>query len=729
MGFHAASSPLLHAHIARLLFVVTVLAAAQAAEPTPQAEPYLWRNVPILGGGFVTGLVFSSGQRGLLYARTDVGGAFRWLPSGRWLPLNDNLGREDAEHLGVVSLATDPLDPNNLYLACGGYLPAWADDGIVLWSTDQGRTWGRAKLPIKLGGNTDGRSMGERLQVDPHDNRILFLGSNQDGLWRSADQGRSWARLDRFPATSLTLVLFDARSGGAGQPTPTLYVGVADTKHTAFYRSLDGGAQWTPLPDQPVGLVPNHAALDSTGLLYVTYGNGLGPSDTTAGAVWKFDPARSRWTNITPLAPDPGTKDTFGYGGLALDAQHPGTLMVTTLDRWTSGDEIFRSTDGGITWTALRERSTWDHSAAPYTARLQPHWMGGIAIDPFDSDRALFVTGYGLWGTARATAADTGAPTPWTFAVNSGLEEAVVTGLVSPPLGAPLLSALADCTGFRHDDLTVSPPTGAYEPAYGTNSGLDFAENVPEKIVRTHSGPTRGGYSVDGGRTWKSFAAAPTGAGEGAGRIALSPDGRRIVVLPKGASAFFSTDDGATWSQSHGSPTAPTGFKTMTPVSDRLSSEKFYLYDSETGRVYLSTDGGATFAPSATTLPIAGGLLRAVPGREGEIWVPTPGGLFRSTDAGKKFAKLDHVGAAYQLGFGRAAPGQSHPAIFLFGRVNGSDDGFFRSDDAGRTWVRLNDPAHRFGWINVVAGDPRVFGRVYLGTGGRGIVYGDPAAN
>ncbi len=52
--------------------------------------------------------------------------------------------------------------------------------------------------------------------------------------------------------------------------------------------------------------------------------------------------------------------------------------------------------------------------------------------------------------------------------------------------------------------------------------------------------------------------------------------------------------------------------------------------------------------------------------------------------------------------------------------------GFFRSDDAGGTWVRINDNRHQFGFAGVITGDARVFGRVYVGTGGRGILVGTP---
>jgi hypothetical protein len=53
----------------------------------------------------------------------------------------------------------------------------------------------------------------------------------------------------------------------------------------------------------------------------------------------------------------------------------------------------------------------------------------------------------------------------------------------------------------------------------------------------------------------------------------------------------------------------------------------------------------------------------------------------------------------------------------------------FRSIDQGGSWARVSDDDHEYGTVNVVEGDPRVFGRVYLGPNGRGIVVGEPRAN
>jgi hypothetical protein len=74
-----------------------------------------------------------------------------------------------------------------------------------------------------------------------------------------------------------------------------------------------------------------------------------------------------------------------------------------------------------------------------------------------------------------------------------------------------------------------------------------------------------------------------------------------------------------------------------------------------------------------------------------------------------------------------AAPGQSYMALYSSAQVNGVR-GIFRSTDAGASWVRINDDQHQYASTNAaITGDPRVFGRVYISTNGRGIIYGEPS--
>jgi hypothetical protein len=164
--------------------------ASRAGGARSTAGPYVWKNAQVVGGGYVTGLVFNAPEKGLLYARTDMGGAYRWdTAAGQWIPLTDWIGEKDWNLLGIDSLATDPVDPNRLYLAAGTYTNAWAGNGAILRSTDRGRTFQRTALPFKLGGNEDGRGAGERLVIDPADHGTLLLGTRKNGLWRSTDYG------------------------------------------------------------------------------------------------------------------------------------------------------------------------------------------------------------------------------------------------------------------------------------------------------------------------------------------------------------------------------------------------------------------------------------------------------------------------------------------------------------------------------------------------------------
>jgi photosystem II stability/assembly factor-like uncharacterized protein len=466
--------------------------------------------------------------------------------------------------------------------------------------------------------------------------------------------------------------------------------------------------------------MPHHAELAADGTLYVTYSNSPGPNGATAGAVRKFNPATSTWTELTLPA------GQGGFAGLSLDAQNPNTLIVSTLNRWWPNDEIYRSVDGGSAWKPVLGTATRDHASAPYAAASSPHWLGDIEIDPFDANTAWFVTGYGVFQTTNLREADQ-SRISWVFQ-SKGLEETVPLKLISPPTGAPLLSAIGDIDGFRHDNLDVSPAAGRLNPRYGTNTWIDYAANQPAFMVRAHNNADGkyGAFSTDGGTSWTSFPSAPAGA-NGGGTIAVSSDGNTLVWAPAGVtSVYHSTNRGTNWTAAAG--ISKVGLK---PMADRVNARTFYLYDAEAGRVLVSTNGGASFTAAATNLPtVASWQLWAshvhpTYGVEGDVWLTNQvGGLYRSTNSAGSFTKVTNVQEATKVGFGKAKDGNTYPAVYLVGKVN-NQMGFFRSDDAGATWVRITDDQHQFGGINDITGDPRVYGRVYLATAGRGIIYGN----
>ncbi|WCE00638.1 cellulose binding domain-containing protein [Streptomyces sp. HUAS 31] len=737
------------------------LAADTAQDVSITADTYTWKNARVDGGGFVPGIVFNRKERNLAYARTDIGGAYRWQQSSKtWTPLLDSVGWDDWGHTGVVSLASDSVDPDRVYAAVGTYTNSWdPGNGAVLRSADRGASWQKADLPFKLGGNMPGRGMGERLAVDPNRNSVLYLGApSGKGLWRSTDSGASWSQVANFPNVGnyvqdpsdtsgyasdnqgIVWVTFDESTGTAGSATRTVYVGVAD-KDNAVYRSTDAGATWSRVAGQPTGYLAHKGVLDAAnGYLYLAYSDKGGPYDGGKGRLWRYTTATGTWADISPVA----EADTYyGFSGLTVDRQRPGTVMATAYSSWWPDTQIFRSTDSGGTWTKAWDytsypdranRYTMDVSSSPWLtwgANPSPPeqtpklgWMTeALEIDPFDSNRMMYGTGATVYGTEDLTKWDSGGR----FTVRpmvQGLEETAVNDLASPPSGAPLLSALGDVGGFRHTDLAKVPSMMFTQPNFTTTTSLDFAETNPNTFVRVgdlDSGPHIA-FSTDNGANW--FAGTDPSGVSGGGTVAAAADGSRFVWSPAGAGVQYTTGFGTSWQASSGIPAGAV------VESDRVDPKVFYGFKA--GKFYVSSDGGASFtASSASGLPSGDSVrFKALPGTKGDVWLAGGAsdgayGLWHSTDAGTTFTKLSGVEQADTIGFGKAATGASYQTLYTSAKIGGVR-GIFRSTDKGATWTRVNDDAHQWGWTGAaITGDPRVYGRVYVSTNGRGVVYGD----
>ncbi|MFE3038023.1 cellulose binding domain-containing protein [Streptomyces canus] len=737
------------------------LAADSTAKVSLAADTYTWKNARIDGGGFVPGIVFNRKEKNLAYARTDIGGAYRWQePTKTWTPLLDSVGWDDWGHTGVVSLASDSVDPDKVYAAVGTYTNSWdPKNGAVMRSSNRGASWQKTDLPFKLGGNMPGRGMGERLAVDPNRNSVLYLGApSGKGLWRSTDSGVSWSQVANFPNVGnyqqdpndtsgyasdnqgVVWVTFDESTGTSGNATKTVYVGVADLQNSV-YRSTDAGATWTRLAGQPTGYLAHKGVLDAArGYLYLSYSDKGGPYDGGKGQVWRYATATGTWTNISPVAE---ADTSYGFSGLTVDRQKPGTVMATAYSSWWPDTQIFRSTDSGATWTRAWDYTsypnranrytldvssspwlTWGANPAPPEQAPKLGWMTeSLEIDPFNSNRMMYGTGATLYGTENLTNWDAGEQ----FTIKpmvQGLEETAVNDLASPPSGAPLLSALGDIGGFRHTDLTKVPSMMFTSPNFTTTTSLDFAETNPNTVVRTgnlDSGPHIA-FSTDNGANW--FAGTdPSGVSAG-GTVAAASDGSRFVWSPDGTGVQYTTGFGSSWSASSGIPAGAI------VESDRVDAKTFYGFKS--GKFYVSTDGGATFTASAASGLPSGDSVRfkALPGVKGDVWLAggaTDGayGLWHSTNGGTSWTKLANVDQADAIGFGKAATGASYQTLYTSAKIGGVR-GVFRSTDKGASWTRINDDAHQWGWTGAaITGDPRVYGRVYVSTNGRGVIYGD----
>ena len=506
--------------------VVVLFISACSGSKEPEQESYNWENVQIAGGGFVPGIIFHPTEAGLRYCRTDMGGAYRWSDSlDRWIPLLDWLSYEDVNLMGVESIALDPSDPDRVYLACGTYTHPSVPNGAVLRSDDRGKSFDRVDMPFKMGGNENGRGNGERMAVDPNKGSIIYLGTRHDGLWRSNDHGRAWEKIKSFPDVSekgqderndnswynrnkgsgVVFVVFDPRSGTQGKASSDIYVGVSLMNRANLFRSMDGGKTWEPVPDHPRQYRPNHGELAADGNLYVSYGDDPGPRHMDNGGVWKYNTNNEKWTEITPDQPQPEKDLGFGYAAVDVDPQNPNRVITTSFHRPGSvgGNDIFYSTDGGDSWIPIfGSGGTFDFSKAPYVKHTPIHWMFDVEINPHNPDHAMFVTGYGGYETFDLTNAAEEKPTLWQV-MSTGIEETVALDLLSPPEGAPIITAIGDYGGFVHWDIDQPVSEGNFDnPHFGNTNSVDCAWQNPEIIVRVgiashHTGSAHIGYSLD----------------------------------------------------------------------------------------------------------------------------------------------------------------------------------------------------------------------------------------
>jgi photosystem II stability/assembly factor-like uncharacterized protein len=764
----------------------TLPAWAAGDDTSKQQDTYTWKNVTVNCGGFVPGIIFNETEPNLIYARTDVGGAYRWQEETRtWKPLTDWAPRAKWGYQYVVSMASDPVETNRVYAAVGAYTISWdGNNGAILYSDDKGETWGIAELPFKQGGNMPGRGMGERLVVNPADNAELYLGTpSGNGLWRSRDYGRTWAKVESFPNPGNFVVNPDNEylSDNVGIPWidfdqigGKIYVGVADPADP-LYVSEDGGQTWQPVPGAAAALgtadgnrtIPKQSAVDNTnGYLYVITShdpgpyNG-GPASGRGGRIQRLSTQTGEWTDVTPQY-NP-SRPMPGFGGISVDRQNPGTLMASTCNNWYPDEVLYRSTDSGATWSTSwdyaegqdrHDRFVMDNTGSPWLTWLHTDqgpsyavkhgWMiEGFAIDPHNSDRIMWSTGATVWGTEELTRWDTQGELigeneagervalpidRFTVGVRAeGIEMTAVRDLAA--LGGTLVSAKGDVNGFVHTDLERAEPMFRKD---WSGYSLDYAASDRDIVVgcgdvgnETVSHVT---YSTDRGQTWHDttrLEGAPNGSG---GIITITADAAAIVWSPHVSSItpVYSNDFGQTWNQVQGLPARAR------VRSDRVDGSLVYAYSG--GKFYRSNDGGKTFADTGATGLPADGVddFRAVPGRRHHLWLTgrsdkaeVPKGLWRSKDGGTTWKRIAAVESAIGVGFGKAAKQSGYPTIYLTARVGGQD-GFYRSIDGGNSWQRINDDAHQWGFAgHVITGDPEIYGRVYLSA--RGIIYGDIA--
>jgi xyloglucan-specific exo-beta-1,4-glucanase len=736
-------------------------AVAGSASRALVAQATSWSSVKWGGGGYVSGLIYHPTTPNLLYARTDIGGAYRWNPStAQWVPITDGLGFGAAEidFHNIESIGLDPTNDQLVYMVAGA-----GGNGRLYTSTNQGNSWTWVILPFVVEGNGEGRAIGERLRLDPTNPSTMFYGSRNAGLWKSSNSGQTWAQvtgLSSYTTSTMSVgveqIIFDNGNVGGGQTTWNMWAAVAPDYANAaglsstFYKSSNGGFSWTPVsvPAAVAGYYIPHYARAADGAYYVVFNKTSGPGGDGPGYLYKYSGLGGVWTLLSSTT-------TGGYGGVSVYGAGATTriaLAVTNTWGGTADKKIVQLSDNaGSTWREIEAGMAHAPAGDAFWG-----WNDDIEIDPNNRDHILHVSGSGAFETLNASSA-----TPaWTSKV-ANLEETATLGIATPPAGATykLINSSGDIGTWVQTDLATKPTKGPVNDwSVGNAADISWTNSQYIAGIGTLNQQKTGFgfWSGDGGNTWANFATLPAGGSTPYGEVAsiAVTAHSNVIWAPSNTVPSYTTNNGASWTATNLPALAPQAWqRAYRLAADRKNSNKVYAYDSgavfwsgEPGKVYVSTDAGHTFTLSQGSVSAG---LRANPWRatslavnplvEGDVWLADGNAVYHSVDSGATWTKLsnfasiwggrdpatsypDVQGASF-VALGKAGPGAPYSAaVYVVGVINGQW-GVWASDNAGSTWTRFNDDAHQFGGIRAMAADWNTYGRIYVNGAGRGMLY------
>ena len=661
------------------------------------------------GGGYVPG-IFATPTDGLYYARTDVGGAYRYdTESKRWETVSAWIGRDDKGYMGVDGLAFDSNDPKRLFLLAG---TEYFNNGktAVLISSDGGSSFETVEVSdlIRVHGNGTGRGNGERIAVDPSDGNVIYAGGRTGGIIRSEDGGKTWSK---------TGFAVEKTANGNGvcaiavSSSGRVYAAVSRKADKNIYYSDDKGSTWAAAEGLPEDMMPQRLRLDSKDTLYITYGADEGPSgDNSKGGIYTL----SAELTVADISPANGSKR---IGDVVFDPADPSKLAACTEGVWSAqpngsyGDEFYRSADGGKTWECINDSMTMDIPEECWVNGKAIHWCSSMMLDPFRPGTVMVVSGNGIFRCDNYFDS-----TPSFTFFSDGLEETVPLECISLPDGE-IITAIGDYDGFEQKDIHTRGRQ--HTKQIGTTTDISVADQAPD--IRVKVGDKKGEpnflYTEDGGDSW-SFVTPPSQLAAG-GRAVLTADGKNLIWSCNEVSeAYISEDKGKSWTHISG---IYGGYDLLADPTDPQT-----VYACGSGGLMVSSDGGKNFKDSGFFI-YSGCRLTADP-KTGTVYIPCgDNGLFAVSCKGTSTEKLKNVAICRAIGTGKGRNEDSPQALYIFGKPSSEDpEGIYLSEGSGATWSRVDDDAHRFGGLDnggFLTGDQSSFGRCYFGTVGLGLAY------
>jgi hypothetical protein len=652
--------------------------------PEPTNTPYGYPT----SSGRVAALAVDPGNSSVVYLGAAEGGVWKSTDGGaHWTPLTDS-----QPSLAVGSIALDPSNSSTVYVGTGeenfngdSYYGAG-----VLKSTNGGSSWTQLGASIFAGPFSadsyygGGARIGP-IAVSPANSQIVlagvqvFSGSNQPGVYRSADGGTTWTNvLSGAPGTG---VFFDPTNGNIA------YAALGDIFGNAsngVYKSIDGGATWAradasgtkKLPTTNVGRIALAIAPSSTSTLFAgiqdtsssTFGSLLGMFESTDSG--------TNWSENTTI-PDYCTPQCWYDNVIAVDPASANAVFAGGSDQ---NGTLFRSPDGGTTWTEISTGANGvvlhvDHHALAFAAGGTELYVGNdggvwstsgvtnTSVDWTNLNATLAITqfypGLSIHPTI-ATTAFAGAQDNGTQNYSGSLAWNNVTcgdgAWTAIDVNTPT-TVYANCQDISIQKSTSSGTFGSWSSAQSGITASDRSLFIPPMVMDL-SNPTTlyfGTYRVyqttNGAGAWNAISADLTGGSGKVTTIAVAPNHSNTVYVGADAPKVQVTTNagmgvGATWTDITAG--LPPRYVTQIAVDPSTSTTAYVTvsgfsgFNGDTqGHVFKTINGGLNWTDISGNLPNTPvNDIVIDPDIASSLYVATDIGVFSTSNGGTTWSTM-----------------------------------------------------------------------------------------